>query len=424
MPVERVMELDLPCKTDATALAAHLRAHAAQYFSGDAGEAVHVRLLSEEVRVSSTLYRFVVSNGEHEKRIIVKVATPDRTGDVEAREDTPPDRPRISTCRDPERRFVLEYQALACIQRHFSLMNDPRFGAIRVFEMLPSHHAFVMEVVDQPNLRQLSIREGTRRSAAGLAAVRKAFNHSGAWLRAFHAMTTRATEEDLLTQRSDFIRYTEALTTYLASRGGDRSFLLELNTSMALRAREDLPDELPIGVSHGDFATRNILVGAGQKVTVLDSLARYRTPIYRDIGCFLANLYCSSLPALARGAVLHPGRIPAYRELFLQGYFGHTPCPDNTVRLYEAQALLERWSSMVWRYSMLQGMKRTALYLTQPLLSAFYRAAIESTLSSRSKVLVAQAAAPGGGLTSADRPTADAAGQQITPTTRQKEIVR
>ena len=48
-----------------------------------------------------------------------------------------------------------------------------------------------------------------------------------------------------------------------------------------------LPADLPLGTSHGDYAPRNILVGAHGEVTVLDTLGRWRAPIYSDLGNFL-----------------------------------------------------------------------------------------------------------------------------------------
>ncbi len=47
-----------------------------------------------------------------------------------------------------------------------------------------------------------------------------------------------------------------------------------------------LPADLPL-VSHGDYAPRNILVGAHGEVTVLDTLGRWRAPIGSDLGNFL-----------------------------------------------------------------------------------------------------------------------------------------
>lgn len=378
----QLKECETPHETDATALAAHLRAHAARYFSGNGEGPAQVRLLSAEARALAALYRFAVGTGRNEQVVLVKAARHVRTEEEAARERAPVERPRITRFAEQDRRFVLEYQALARIQRHFARINDPRFGAIRVYELLPEHQALVMELVDQPTLRQLALRAGTRRSAPGLAAVRQAFNHAGAWLRSFHVMTTPAPLPSLHARRGDFIRFTDELTSYLAARGGQTSFLLELSMTMAARARAELPDELPLGITHGDYAMRNILVGAGQKVTVLDSLARHRTPIYRDIGSFLANLYCSGLPAVAHGAVLHPVRVADYRQQFLDGYFGGARPPEGAIRLHEAQALLERWSTVVWRYSLLQDRNRVALaHVAQPLVGAFFRTMIKVTLA-------------------------------------------
>lgn len=365
--------------TDAAALAAHLLAHARRYFSAGSEVPVRVRLVSEQIRLASSLYWFKVNVGDRETTLVVKVAARRDMGATGS--ELPSDRPRVSSCLDSERSVVEAYRALARIHRHFTRLNDPRFGAIPVFELLPEQHVTIMEAVDQPSLRDLAMRHGRWRSASGLGELQVAFAHAGAWLQAYQAIPTATPLETVQTQRSEFIDFTEQLTTYLARHLGDESYFSRIESLLTAAAYAELPERLPAGLVHGDYAMRNILVGPGGRVTVLDIVGRFRMSAYRDIGAFLANLYYGCLPAFGQGAFLHVSRVAEYRRAFLGGYFGDASVPENLVRLYEVQALLEKWSSIVWRRSQQRG--RAESLLTRPhvsLLSAFFRSMIERRL--------------------------------------------
>jgi hypothetical protein len=123
---------------------------------------------------------------------------------------------------------------------------------------------------------------------------------------------------------------------------------------------------------------RNILIGADQRVMVLDTPPNYVTAVYDDIAAFLIDLEVSRLTALGRGAPFHTPRIAEYRNAFLRGYFDSAPVPDEALRIYEIQALLERWSAEVARCA---GARRPPLARAKlSLLSPFLRAAIVARL--------------------------------------------
>ena len=92
---------------------------------------------------------------------------------------------------------------------------------------------------------------------------------------------------------------------------------------------------------------RNILIGPSARVTVLDTLAKWRTPIYEDIGYFLTGLKTSYPQILTQGLVFNSRQLDIYEQEFLEGYFGKEPIPYSAVWLYEALALLDKWSSTI-----------------------------------------------------------------------------
>jgi hypothetical protein len=156
-------------------------------------------------------------------------------------------------------------------------------------------------------------------------------------------------------------------------------------------AQTVMPDVLELGMTHGDFAMRNIVVEATQRVTVLDTLARFRAPIYRDVGYFIADLQIGRVSALVRGVVLRGGRCDDYRRAFLRGFHGESGA-DTLVRLYEVQALLERWASIVAHglgcSPAVRNLWRVLMY---SLASGVFKRAIEASLGG----IVAAPVAPG-----------------------------
>jgi hypothetical protein len=351
-------------------IAAHLRARAGAYVGAGAAEAPEVRLVSEHPRQLACLYRFQVRGVGEECALLVKVAG--GTGAVGGASE--PDRPRIMPVADPELAFTLQHRAMRQIHEHFAGLGDPRFGSIRVFEVLPEHRAMVMEAVDHPNLRHLALHPTRARARV----LERAFRHAGAWLEAYHRMPGPSGGDVLHGRRRDYVEFVRALTSFLRARTSHARFLARVEADAVAAADRWLPDRLPLGLVHGDFAMRNVLVGPAERVTGLDTLARYRTAVYRDIGYFLADLRCSWAPALARGALLHPGRIARYERAFVAGYFGDREPPRAAVRLYVVQVLLERWCAALVRAS--AGGRTGGHAVTASLASAFFQRAIARSL--------------------------------------------
>lgn len=118
---------------------------------------------------------------------------------------------------------------------------------------------------------------------------------------------------------------------------------------LEVKAIKILPDLLPLGIGHGDFAMRNILFDSSDRVIVIDTLAKWRVPIFEDIGCFINGLKMSVPQVISQGLAFSSDKLKAYERLFLHGYFEQRFIPYPAIRLYEILALLDKWSSLITR---------------------------------------------------------------------------
>ena len=365
-------------RAGATALTDHLRAHVGDYVP--TGLALRdLQLLSQRVRQRSCIYRFQLRSADGALGLVVKVPTAPciEEGTEQAMRA---ERPRVVQPPESTMAVQLEYEALARIHEYFEHLGDPRFGTVRPFGIVQQHRAIVMEAVDAPTLKEQVIKAGRwpcRRSREELATT---FAHAGAWLRTFHRCPTPPGSTPVESLLDDLVRFVHRLTRFLAAQVGEREFLEWVAGAVEERARY-CGGPLPTGAAHGDFALRNIVVGSGQRVTVFDTLGRFRTATYRDIGYFLTDLRVSRFTALAKGALLHRPRCEEYRHAFLRGYFDGDPYSEDAIRLFEVQALLERWSAIVTRRRRsLFGLRVPIARSLQPLVSALFRQAISERL--------------------------------------------
>jgi hypothetical protein len=335
------------------AVANHLAAHAYRYVAHDSGEPAQLRIVDRRARSYSTVFRFEVVIGTARRDVIVKLSAP---AAVAQRGAAPSDmdRPRIASPANPAWKYRLEHRALSLIERHFA-SGDDRFDAVRVHELLPRHRAVVMEAMDQPTLRRVVLAAGRRPAGRGLDSLDTAFEYAGAWLQRFHRLEPIPTPPLLQPCRSDLVTFQAELITFLADLTGDHAFLAWLERELAARAVTLLPEILPAGLLHGDFAMRNAFVVDGERIAVLDTLARHRAPIHRDIGFFLADLDYTVLAAAGLGAWAYPARVRRYRAAFLDGYFDGGAAPHEAVALFEVTALLERWSSVAQDWAQRRG---------------------------------------------------------------------
>jgi aminoglycoside phosphotransferase (APT) family kinase protein len=112
------------------------------------------------------------------------------------------------------------------------------------------------------------------------------------------------------------------------------------------RATKLLPTKLPLGLVHGDFAPRNIFIGAGSHVTVIDSLGQYRAPIYEDLAYLLVELLSGATRLRHRGLPRSTAELASMRAELLSGY---GIADDVILSIFELRALLDKWRSLAQR---------------------------------------------------------------------------
>jgi hypothetical protein len=333
-------------------LVAYLRDHAHSYFDALRAGETRVELLRTLDHRRSCIYLFQVTGDNFQRGILAKVAKRSSFGpeahNLEAVAN--PDRPRLvpqvelATVR-PE----IQYRSLSLVHEHFDRLADPRFGAVRPLDYLPSLNAIVMEVVHESTLRRL-LWKATRPVAPFTNAnLEKAFRNVGAWLRTFHHLPDSNTLPPLRARREEVIEALEQYADFLTHRVGHDRFLRAAVATAAAHASQALPDPLPLGMGHGDFAPRNVLVGANCRVTVIDMLCKLRVPIYEDLMYFANELRAARMQKLAYGIALSSASLDRYEHELLTGYFEPEPPPRRAMAFFRLLIVLDKWSALVER---------------------------------------------------------------------------
>ena len=340
----------------ATHLTNHIRERAAQYFPSLAVGQIDVRLMDEQKRPSAILYQFKLADGIQEHSIIVKVPVRNLLQDPANEPDF--EKPLLFPKAGSEEMHLLHYTALVTIHEYITALNRKELGAVRVLDYLPESQAVMTEESSDLKLRDLVLKESRLRTRVTSSGLLTAFQNAGTWLRVYHTMPKEEQVQVRHDRREDFVESVLKLTDFLTERLGDKPFFDRIASTLTKQAHETLPEWLPLGLGHGDYALRNILVSPTGRVSVLDTFAKWRTPIYEDIGYFLTGLKMTSPQVASHGLVFGRDQLKAYEDAFLKGYFGHKTIPYPAVRLYELLALLDKWSSvLISSYRRSSGLK-------------------------------------------------------------------
>ncbi|HEU0295010.1 MAG TPA: hypothetical protein VFR47_19870 [Anaerolineales bacterium] len=356
----------------------HIRKHASNYYRDFGTEQTGVHLVDKMERRTVILYRFRVSNNTQTHSVFVKVPSPlsptsPTNGSVC---EKPPLFPKV----DPHDKLRLQYSALKAIYEYFTSLHTQNLGAIRVLDYLPEYDAIFTEESYDLKLRQLFFRKNRLYSKFFDNGLIPAFRNAGAWLSAYHKMPK---DEDVFprdSHREDYMEAIIKLKDFLVKTLGDESFFNTTSSILLNEAQEIFPKSLPLGLGHGDFAPRNILIGPDARVTVLDTLARWRTPIYEDIGYFLNELKTSYPQVVSQGLAFSANQLATHEQAFLKGYFDQEPIPYSAIQLYEALALLDKWSSTIARLYQQPDSIQIATRLKIKLASRYFKRRAKSLL--------------------------------------------
>jgi hypothetical protein len=332
---------------DGELLTIYLQGRLPSYFQGHQFGCDSIQLVKKWTRSASIFYRFQAETRGKQRFILTKVPL---TRDIECLTVAGGgllERPRLYPVTDAEHKYQLEYRALVAIQNHINQLNDPRFGAVRVLDFLPDQRALVMEELQDTRLDHLFLKANRVQSWFTDTDLSMQFYNAGAWLRAYHALPKQDLAQVLYRSCTDFTNLLLKFTDFLAERLDEQLFFQQVCSVAVANAYEVLPETLPLGMGHRDYTMRNILVGLNGRVTGLDTLAKWRTPIYEDIACFLIGLKMNRLQVLSQGAMFSSECLKWYEQRFLEGYFELESIPYEEIRLYELLILLNKWSAWI-----------------------------------------------------------------------------
>jgi hypothetical protein len=235
--------------------------------------------------------------------------------------------------------------------------TDQRFAALRAIDLAPTGPALVLEHVAARTLRDVlprwswaAVTPAARRARRDPASPWRA---AGSWLAAFHRLAWPEAEERLAT-RGAVVERLGAYGDHLGARPGGRA-APEVARRAARLAERVLPQRLPLAVSHGDFAPRNVFVDDAGRVVVFDPMPRWLAPPQEDVSRFLANVRLSGLQVRSQGLALSSAALDRIEREVLAGYAERpdgADGPDGPATLdglvvFRVLVLLDRWSVLV-----------------------------------------------------------------------------
>jgi hypothetical protein len=320
----------------------HLHDHAGDYFEDLRGDTVRVETTAVEIRPRSRIYRLRLTGTRGTHGVFVKEPNLGAASALEGATVLPA-RPRLVQPADPAERYQAEHASLIRVEAALK-GTDVRFGVVRPLDFIASRSAIVAAELREPSLRDLltgHTRLHLYRRSTDLA---PAFEHAGAWLRCYHALDAPWAIERHATRRA-LLDFAEAVGAYLGEVQADEKFFREAISTLAHAASAALPDELELAVGHGDFATRNMLVGAAGRVYVTDMAMRWRTARYEDLAYFMVALRTPRAQALAGGGLFSEASLTAWEHSLLMGYFPDETPPSKAIRIYQLVMLLDKWAS-------------------------------------------------------------------------------
>lgn len=347
----------------------------------DIGGAPHcAELRHREQRAYSTLFHFDVTGASGHLPVLVKLVDLDNRL---VREAMAVDKvcPRIADPCHPADILDWERATLLAVSDHIERIDDRRLEAVRVFDTFPKEGAIAMEFLPHPTLRRLIRRRCFTPFSQAPDDVLRAATNAGVWLRAFHSMPRPEGAIDRHSTRGEFLSTIDELTDFLLDNGQDAETVHRASALVHAAAERDLPEVLPCGLKHGDYAPRNILVASSSSVAVVDTPGRFWSAIYIDIGYFVAGLR-TLLPRMLTGGLIPSTRtLDGIESAFLAGYFEGEPIPRRQVSLFEVLTVLARWASAVHGRQRIpvDGLARRALF---PVKTRLFRRCLARSLSS------------------------------------------
>lgn len=306
-------------------------------------------------RPRSTLIRCSVGAAPGAIRLVVKIPQ------VFARPSS--DRPRIVPDTPPLEKAGFEAATLAAIDADLRRAPDPRFAAVSVIDVYEDIGAIVMTEASGAPLSGLVLRAvGRRTSGSATARLATALASAGAWLHRFQRLDLATQRTARFESRAEVVAMARDIAAYLAPRTTRPAAVRDVVERFSAAADDLLPEKIPTGLHHGDFAIRNLLISPEGIVTTIDALGRWRMPVYDDLARMIVAIETSRIQSSSFGLALRPAQLTTMGDAILAGY-GADEVDPAAVRVYAVLVLLDRWAARserrVGRGGRLASMSRT-----------------------------------------------------------------
>lgn len=184
---------------------------------------------------------------------------------------------------------AMEYETLQLLYRRMPSLQ-PNCHVSRPLDFYPELNAYAMESVGTKDFRSLLLKSNSRwKSDASLAALYASVKGSGDWLRTFHAIT--AADKQVLFDSRVFLEGVNEDCHFQTVKefSFQRETLVALDSLMARLDSLNKRYSMPCAKWHWDFTPGHVYLDGGN-ISVIDILGLPETPIYEDIGRFLASM--------------------------------------------------------------------------------------------------------------------------------------
>ena len=315
----------------------HLQNNAIQYFPDLNAEQIKVILDSVDRRLNSTLFHYHITDGTSHYPVIAKARTKGQQFIQKEME-----RPYRFTLTEGDV-LSLEANALSTIYSHFQQQDNPNLKAIRFLDVLPDHQVIIMIESFDKSLRSFILKQNHLQRLKEKVDLEPAFLNAGAWLRSFHSLPTD--EETIICYETSqtYLEVVEKLIEFAKKYKNDEQYFDHLLAKIKQHTVEILPEALPLGRLHGDYAPRNILLSDNHQITGIDTLARWHAPVYEDIATFLNWLWINQYQVHSQGLMFSAKLLNRYQAAFLRGYFGPETVPTTRIALFRIMVMIEYW---------------------------------------------------------------------------------
>ena len=352
-----------------------------EWFPGrEQSRQVWVRALGR--RPKSSLFGVYLGDPGGPPQILAKTRLAGATASPQGR-PRPSGRPRLrAEPATPQELAALEYEGLQSIVALFGT-SHPTFGVVRPLDHLEAESTILMEYVDAVTLRHRLIGESrllphhfaTRRRMASSNVWRDA----GGWLRAFQQATPTRPRPARQSTRQDIVDRLLAYGDFLTGRLGGRA-VGDVSARAAELAAAVLPERLPLAVSHGDYAPRNMFVDDHDRITVFDPLPRWVVPRYEDLCRLLVGIRMLGLQLHSHGAAFHREALERHERDAIDGYLAGDEPLLPQIQCYELLILLDKWSALVESSTAGRGWRRRLNETSLALSSRYVRDQAERIL--------------------------------------------